>query len=165
MQSNELVWRRLGFNNNLSISLVSITSVTKNMNRKYLFHTRCRAINRIGPHNIDVLSVMVGLLLGDGYLNNRKGEGVRMAVKQSIVHKEYLFSLYDFFNIRDYCTSLEPRMYTRRISGKEKLYYGYEFNTLTFRSLVWLHELFYSKGTKIIPANIRDLITPLTLAI
>jgi LAGLIDADG DNA endonuclease family len=144
---------------------VSTTSVTKNMNSQNLFHTRCRAINRIGPHNLDVISVMVGLLLGDGYLNNRTGEGVRMAVKQSIVHKEYLFSLYEFFYKRGYCTSLEPRLYTRRISGKVKFYYGYEFNTFTFRSLVWLHELFYSNGKKIIPANISDLITPLALAI
>jgi LAGLIDADG DNA endonuclease family protein len=145
------------------IYLVSPTPVIKN-SQQY-FHTRCRAINRIGPHNIDVLSVMVGLLLGDGYLNNRTGEGVRMAIKQSIVHKEYLFSLYDFFYNRGYCSSLEPRLYTRRLKGKETNYYGYEFNTFTFRSLVWLHKLFYSNGKKVIPANIGDLITPLSLAI
>jgi hypothetical protein len=145
--------------------LVSPIPVTKFIKNKEYFHTRCRAINRIGPHNIDVISVMVGLLLGDGYLNNRTGEGVRMAVKQSIVHKEYLFSLYHFFYIRGYCSSLEPRMYTRNLKGKDKTYYGYEFNTFTFRSLVWLHKLFYSNGKKIIPVNISDLLTPLALAI
>jgi hypothetical protein len=108
---------------------------------------------------------MVGLLLGDGYLNNRTGEGVRMAIKQSIIHKEYLFSLYEFFYHRGYCSSLEPRLYTRWLKGKEKKYYGYEFNTFTFRSLVWLHKLFYSNRKKVIPANIGDFLTPLALAI
>jgi hypothetical protein len=78
---------------------------TNNRTKNKYFHTRCRAINRIGPHNIDVISFMVGLLLGHGYLNNRTGEGARMAVKQSIVHKKYLFSLYEFFYNRGYCTA------------------------------------------------------------
>jgi hypothetical protein len=65
---------------------------------------------------------------------NRSGEGVRIAIKQSIIHKEYLFSLYNFFLSRGYCSNLEPRKYTRIIKGTPKLYYGYEFNTYTFRS-------------------------------
>lgn len=64
---------------------------------KRSFHTRRRAINRVGPHNSDIISVLFGLLLGDGYASNRTGEGVRISIKQSIIHKEYLFYLYDFF--------------------------------------------------------------------
>jgi hypothetical protein len=145
----------------MSISKSKIVNLSTN---KY-FHTQCRAINRIGPHNIDVISVMVGLLLGDGYLNNRSGEGARMAVKQSIVHKEYLFSNYEFFYKRGYCTSLEPRLYTRTLKDKDKSYFGYEFNTFTFRSLVWLHKLFYKNGKKVVPSNISELLTPLALAV
>jgi hypothetical protein len=136
------------------------------------FHTHCRAIKRIGPHNLDVVSVFIGLLLGDGYLSNRSGEGARMSVKQSIIHKEYLFHLYKFFYNRGYCTSLEPRMYIRSLkwlrslrAPKNKTYYGYEFNTYTFRSLVWLHKLFYKNGKKVIPANIGEFLTPLALTI
>ena len=129
------------------------------------FHTRTRAINRIGPHNQDVLSVLVGLLLGDGYANNRSGEGVRFAIKQSKIHKDYLFFLYNFFLIRGYTSNLEPRLYKRTIKGIDKLYLGYEFNTYTFRSLVWLYELFYKNGKKVIPQNISKLLTPLSLAI
>jgi len=100
-----------------------------------MFNTRCRAINRIGPHNIDIISIVFGLLLGDGFASNRTGEGVRIAIKQSEVHKEYLFFLYNLFYDRGYCTNLEPRKYTRSIKGIERLYFGYEFNTYTFRSL------------------------------
>lgn len=129
------------------------------------FHTRCRAINRIGPHNLDVISLIIGLLLGDGYANNRTGEGTRIAIKQSILHKEYLFYLYQFFLTRGYCSNLEPRLYKRYIKGKNKIYYGYEFNTFTFRSLNWIYNLFYKKGKKILPKNIEKYFTPLTLAI
>ena len=129
------------------------------------FHTQCRAIKRIGPHNIDVISVIFGLLLGDGNANNRSGEGVRISIKQSIIHKEYLFSLYEFFKNRGYCSNNKPREYIRKIKNINKKYYGYEFNTFTFRSFMWIYELFYKKGKKIVTLNIENYITPLTLAI
>lgn len=132
---------------------------------KRFFHTNIRAINRIGPHNIDVISIIIGLLMGDGYAQNRTGEGVRIAIRQSVVHKDYLFFLYNFFLDRGYCTKLIPRLYTRKIKGINKVYNGYEFNTFTFRSFVWLHELFYKKGKKYINTEIVNYFTPLALAI
>lgn len=132
---------------------------------KNFFHTQCRAINRIGPHNTDVISVIFGLLLGDGYAINISGEGVRLCIKQSIIHKEYLFSLYEFFFKRGYCSNNEPRKYIRTIKGINKVYNGFEFNTFTFRSFMWIYNLFYKKGRKVVPLNIENYITSLTLAI
>jgi hypothetical protein len=100
------------------------------------FHTQCKAIERIGPHNLNVISTLFGLLLGDGYAKNRSGQGVRISVKQSIIHTDYLFSSYLFFHNNGYCSSLEPKKYTITIKGITKNNYGYEFNTYTFRSLV-----------------------------
>jgi hypothetical protein len=101
-----------------------------------MFHTIVRAAKRIGPHNQDVVSVIVGSLLGDCYANSRSIEGTRLCYRQSIVHKEYLFWLYDFFYTRGYCSNLEPRMYTRIFKKGDQIqeYYGYKFNTFTFRS-------------------------------
>jgi hypothetical protein len=73
--------------------------------------------------------------------------------------------LYEFFLNRGYCYNLQPREYTRTIKGINKIYYGYEFNTFTFRSFVWIYQLFYRNGKKIVPLNIANYITPLTLAI
>ena len=56
-----------------------------------MFHTIVRAKNRIGPHNKEVLSVIIGSLLGDSYANNRSGEGTRLCYRQSAKHREYLF--------------------------------------------------------------------------
>jgi hypothetical protein len=130
-----------------------------------LFHTNCRAINRIGPHDQEIISVIFGLLLGDGYAGNRSGEGVRIAIRQSIIHKEYLFYLYNFFFTKGYCSNLEPRQYTRTLKGIEKVYYGYEFNTFTFRSFYWIYESFYKNGRKVMPLNLELYFTPLSLAI
>lgn len=136
-------------------------------NQRMFYHiNNIRAINRIGPHNKDVLSVIIGSVLGDAYLNRRSGEGVRVCYRQSQIHKEYLFWLYDFLYNRGYTTNLQPRQYTRTIeSQKGTVYYGYEFNTFTFRSFNWIHQLFYNKGKKVIPRNIAEYLTPLALAV
>lgn len=132
-----------------------------------IFHTRVRAASRIGPHNIDVISVLIGTLLGDAYANKRSIEGTRICYRQSIKHKDYLFWLYNFFNTRGYCSNLEPRMYKRVLKKGEEstIHYGYEFNTYTFRSFNWIHEIFYKKGKKYINPKIENYITPLALAI
>ncbi len=133
------------------------------------FHTKVRAFNRIGPHNQDIISVIVGSLLGDGYASARTIEGTRFSFKQSIIHKDYLFWLYEFFYSRGYCSNLTPRIYTRKLNKKNskeiKVYNGYEFNTFTFRSFNWIHKLFYKKGKKTINSKLDNYLTPLALAI
>jgi hypothetical protein len=49
-------------------------------------------MNRIGPHSKDVISVLVGCILGDAYASRRGTQGTRFAFRQSIKHKEYLFT-------------------------------------------------------------------------
>jgi len=38
------------------------------------FHTKMKTSDRIGPHNSDVISLLVGCLLGDGYAYQTKGK-------------------------------------------------------------------------------------------
>jgi hypothetical protein len=142
-----------------------ILGLVKNQQRNY-YISNIRAVNRIGPHNEDVLSVIIGSLLGDAYANRRSGEGVRICYRQSIRHKEYLFWLYTFFYNKGYTSNLEPRQYIRTIKSKEgKVYYGYEFNTFTFSSFSGIHKMFYNKGKKVVPKNIYEYLTPLALAV
>jgi LAGLIDADG DNA endonuclease family protein/cytochrome c oxidase subunit II-like protein len=131
------------------------------------FHVVVKAKRRIGPHDKDVVSVIIGSLLGDSYGNKRYVEGTRFCFRQSIIHKNYLFWLYWFFNSRGYCSNLEPRLYTRSLkrTGVEKKYYGYEFNTYTFRSFDWIYKMFYKKGKKRIHPDVGEYLTPLALAI
>nr|QUQ05903.1 cytochrome c oxidase subunit 2 [Microconidiobolus nodosus] len=89
-----------------------------------------KANKRIGPHNQEIISVIIGSLLGNSNGNRKSKEGVRFVYKQG--NKEYLYWLYEFFNKRGYCTNLLPREYIRELKkGDEiKQYSGYEFNTL-----------------------------------
>lgn len=132
-----------------------------------MFHTRVRAGSRIGPHNQDVISVIIGSLLGDAYANRRSVEGTRICYRQSSIHKEYLLWLYSFFYDRGYCSNLEPRRSSVKVKHKgiESIHYRYEFNTFTFRSFNWIHNLFYHKGKKVLKADIEYYITPLCLAV
>lgn len=133
--------------------------------QRFFYICNIRAKNRIGPHNLDVISVIIGCLLGDAYSNRRSGEGIRIFFRQSIKHKEYLFWLYEFFYVRGYTSNLKPRKYTRIINYRDNVYYGYEFNTFTFRSLNWIHDLFYKKGSKVISPVLSKYFTPLALAV
>lgn len=139
------------------------------LHSKRSFHTSARAINRIGPHPEDVISCLIGGLLGNANANARTIDGVRFCYRQSIIHQEYLIFLYQFFYERGYCSNLAPRKYTRKLVNKTtkevKEYYGYEFNTFTFRSFKWIYELFYKKGKKIISPLIEQYLTPLALAV
>ena len=142
----------------------------KNKNKNSLFnnfHTLVKAKNRIGPHDKDVISVIIGSLLGDAYGNKRYVEGTRFCYRQSVKHKEYLFWLYRFFNNRGYSSNLKPRIYTRLLknNGFIKEYYGYEFNTFTFRSFDWIYKMFYKNGKKRIHSNLGSFLTPLALAV
>ena len=107
--------------------------------------------------------------MGDSYASARTIEGTRFSYKQSQVHKDYLFWLYEFYYKRGYCSNLKPRMYTtklrNKISNEIKQYYGYEFNTFTFRSFNWINKLFYKKGRKTVSVKLEQYFTPLALAI
>jgi len=133
------------------------------------FHIKTSTQNRIGPHNIDVISVLVGCLLGDGhaYLSKSKIAGTSFRFNQSGRHKDYLFSLYEFFFMRGYCTDAGPRMFQKTLIntlGTKKTYYGYEFDTYTFSSLNWLYDLFYVNKIKIISPELINYLTPMSLA-
>jgi len=133
------------------------------------FHTKTQTFKRIGPHNLDVISVLVGCLLGDAYASKSKAviTGTSFRFKQSGRHKDYLFSLYDFFYTRGYCNAAGPREYRTTLinaSNVKKIYYGYEFDLYTFSSLNWVYDLFYVNGKKTISPELINYLTPMALA-
>jgi hypothetical protein len=136
------------------------------------FHTITLTSNSIGPHNLEVLSVLVGCLLGyANALQNKKENyisGTKFIFKQSGRHKSYLFFLYEFFNKRGYCTNSGPReTKTILIKGAinpPRFYYNYEFNLYTYSSLNWLSDLFYLNGIKKISSEIMNYLTPMSIA-
>jgi ubiquinol-cytochrome c reductase cytochrome b subunit len=76
--------------------------------------TRIRALKRIGPHNIDILSIIFGSLLGDAYAEYRKqGKGTRISFMQESSHITYLLGLHNLVSDLGYCNTISPKTLTR----------------------------------------------------
>jgi ubiquinol-cytochrome c reductase cytochrome b subunit len=93
-----------------------------------------RSIRRVGPHNIDIISILFGSLLGDLHGERLKSGGVRFRFKQSIKHKDYLFFLYEILLNLGYTNNNLPRL------CKDKLGDSYRFDTYSYSNLLWLYK-------------------------
>jgi len=119
---------------------------------------------RIGPHNEDIISLLVGSLLGDSHAERAKSGGVRFIFQKSKADKDYIFWLYEFFNKRGYCTNHLPVVCKH--DGTSNQLVCIRFVTYSYTNLIWLYKLFYNhKKQKRVPINIVDLLTPLSLAV
>lgn len=128
-------------------------------------NSKYRGSQRIGPHDMDVLSVIFGSLLGDSYAEKRiRGVGTRINFYQEDSHYQYILWLHNYFKMRGYCSDNIPILKTR-LSQKGKIRKVGRFSTWTYTSFNWIHDLWYDKGVKKVPMNIGFYLTPLALAI
>lgn len=121
------------------------------------------ADKRIGAHNQDVISVLVGNLLGDGY-GEKRGNSSRFCIHMSSRNMEYVSWLHRFFSERGYCSPEKPAV-RKQIGRGNKIYYSVRFSTFSFQSLNYLYNLFYLDGRKVVPATIENLLTEKALAV
>lgn len=124
---------------------------------------KVRAINRIGPHNSDVLSLIFGSMLGDCYAE-KHGHGTRFCFQQEEYHKTYLVWFHTYLANLGYCNPNELKLSTR-LGYKGKIRIIGRFKTYTYTSFNWIHEAFYVNNLKIIPKFIGDYFSPLALAV
>ena len=122
------------------------------------------AKQRIGPHNIDILSIFYGTLLGDSSLEMRFNN-VRLSFQQESINCEYLIWLWSYLSKRNYCSSNKPKLLWRLGKYGKKRYY-YRLNSYTFSSLNFLYDEFYygDLNKKRVPLNILNNLTPLAFA-
>lgn len=126
---------------------------------------KIRAEKRIGPHNLTILSIITGSLLGDGHAEYRsQGKGTRISFYQEAVHLSYIYWLHNIVSENGYCNPNTPKTYTRlgKLGIVRKVS---RFHTWTYSSFNWIHESWYYNGIKIVPINIEQFLTPLALAI
>lgn len=118
----------------------------------------------IGPHNIDILSVFYGTLLGDSFIEKRCNN-IRISFQQENSNVEYLFWLWNLLSEAKYCTNIKPKLRTR-IGKGGKIRFYYKFNTYTFSNLNYIYYDFYKNNSlfKRVPDNIYDYLTPLAFA-
>lgn len=131
---------------------------------------------RVGPHNEDVISVLVGNLLGDGYGEKRKNS-TRFLIHMSSRNAEYVFWLHKFFAEKGYSSPKKPVL-KKQIGKKNSIFFSIKFKTFSFSSLNFLYDSFYSTNIvkvssiierdqkiKRVPTNIYSLLTQQALAI
>lgn len=101
-------------------------------------------------------SVLIGTILGDGCLiSSKSGKAARLQVRQKAKYHEFVSWKYDFF--RDWIIT-KPRY--------DRYNDSVVFRTISHPDLMEVRNIFYEDNTKIIPTNIKDLLTsPLSLAI
>jgi hypothetical protein len=90
-------------------------------------------------------SVIVGVLLSDGYIQKRVHWNPRISLKQSLKNFEYLWSV--FISLSVFCSSYP---YINKTIKRGKLFYSTEFMTRQLKSLNEIYNIFYlvpSTGT------------------
>jgi hypothetical protein len=98
-----------------------------------LTSSRIPSTRRIGPHNYEVLCLLIGSLLGDGHLaKDARGNGSRFELYQKGEHIEYILFLHEFLSKRGYCVENIPIIQSRIIN--DKLAYYCRFRTYTYSS-------------------------------
>ena len=126
-------------------------------------HSKTRSKNRIGPHNYDIYCIISGSLLGDAFAEQH-GNGTRVCFQQEHLNSQYLLWFHNYLSKFGYCSGTIPQITTRLGSGG-KLRCVSRFKTYTFPSFNWIHTAFYEKGTKQVPYNIEEYLSPLALAV
>jgi hypothetical protein len=150
----------LYFDPNLTLSVFINRSNVK------IFHTgrKIPSITRIGPHNYDVIQVLIGSLLGDSHLEKR-GEGIRVKFEQTNRNVEYLMWFHKFFASKGYCSIEKPKLF-KQIKKNNFVYHGYKFTTYSFSSFIWLYKAFYVDKVKHLPIELlQEFLTPMAIAI
>ena len=113
---------------------------------------------RLAPYPRDVI---VGLLLSDGWLSfaSKTNKNARLGFKQSISSSEYV--LFVFNILSHYCSSY-PSLVSGTRAGNR--YYALQFFTRSMLCITELYPIFYPYKVKIIPYNLYELLTPVSLA-
>lgn len=114
--------------------------------------------------NLDLKTkeILVGLLLSDGHIGV-SGDKSFITMEQTIKHESYVLYLHDILikggiplnTIRYY-----SRTDTRYSSINESIY----FKSHNLQALNFLADMFIKDGVKVIPRNIKEWLTPISLA-
>ena len=147
--------------------------------------SRTKAILRIGPHNKEILDIIVCGMLGDFWADIIPGKtlnSTRIQLEQSIINSAYIHYLTLYFYNLGYCARPVPVLVTKThkntCSGFKEKTFNYRLTLFTFTSLTWIFESFYTTQApaptqhgnpafgkkKRVPFFISEYLTPVGLA-
>jgi LAGLIDADG DNA endonuclease family protein/cytochrome b/b6/petB-like protein len=121
---------------------------------------RTKALLRIGPHNKEVLDILICGMLGDFWadkINAKQLDSVRFNIEQSISNSAYINYLTLYFYNLGYCARPVPTLIKKSNfvtplqkinslgAAKAEERYNYKLSLFTFSNLVWIYDAFYNK--------------------
>lgn len=130
--------------------------------KRFFFSKKLTSFQRIGPHNINVISLIVGSLLNNSYIEKR-GHGFRIIFIKHNDNVEYLMWFHSVLFNAGYCNKEKPKL-DKFIGKHNKVFFIYNFKSYSFSSFNWLYDMFYRDNVKIIPHNLDEYLTPLALS-
>ena len=89
-------------------------------------------------------SVIIGLLLSDGYIQRRKDWNPRISLHQSIKNFDYIWLVFNSLSV--YCSSYP---YVKKTIKRRKLFFSLEFFSRQLKSFNEIYNIFYFKDSKI----------------
>lgn len=113
-------------------------------------------------NNQDSISLIVGSLLGNSYLEKNE-KGVKIVFIKCSNNIEYLMQFSNNLSIMGYCKSKKPEL-KKIIYKNNKLFYYWKIESYYLTQFEWLYEIFYKDDIKIIPSNLKEYLTPLSLS-
>ena len=104
----------------------------------------------------------MGVILGDVYMRRSSiNSNARIVFRQGAKNEEYLNHLYLLF--KDFVLT-PPVKYTITDKNTNIARYNYSFSTMSLLCFNEFYELFYLDGNKIVPKDISNILTPISLA-
>lgn len=182
-------WKYYDLNTiNSAVSVTGLSSAVLPINK-----SRTKAINRIGPHNKEILDIIISGMLGDFWADKIPGtayakhlNSVRFNIEQSISNTAYIHYLSLLFYNLGYCSRPVPTLIVKsppalggsprskggqlKTEGDSRVEkrFNYKLTLFTFSSFTWIYDSFYitvnGKTIKTVPFYIADYLTPLGLA-
>jgi len=105
-------------------------------------------------------SIIIGLLLGDAWLELAKREA-RFRFEQSHIRTDFFMDVYKYFVF--YCKT-EPRLRERYDKRTNKVYKTWHFSTLSSPFFSNYHKWMYLNNKKIIPKDIASYLDSIALS-
>lgn len=143
------------FNNSIDLILISNILALKPKRLKKLEKLEFTLTN-------ELKEILIGLILGDLFIR-RKGinRDTSLQFKQGVNHQDYIYHLFTLFE--KYCPSQPKIVESLPDIRTGNIYISIIFSTYTLPCFNDFYNLFYKSNKKIIPINIGNLLTPLSL--
>lgn len=126
------------------------------------FNIFARNITNVNNNNNDNTSLIIGSLLGNSYLEKNE-KGIKIILIKCSGNIEYLMKFYNYFNSIGFCKSKKPDL-KKVITKNNKLLYYWKAESYYLTQLEGIYKILYTKNVKTIPSNLKEYLTPLSLA-